>query len=65
MHDIRNAGLLIFGVTLLAFAVYSLYYAFMRSGIRSKLNGVIGFLCLGSVGIAVISLAMQLWGRKC
>ena len=65
VHDIRNAGLFIFGVTLVAFAFYSLYFGLRRSGIRSKLNGVIAFLCLGSVGIVVIGLAMQLWGRKC
>ena len=65
MHDIRNAGLFIFGFTILAFAIYSLYYALRGSDMKSKLSGLTGFLCLGFVGIAVIGLAMQLWGRKC
>ena len=65
MHDIRNAGLLIFGVTILALAIYSLYYAFRGADMKSKLSGLMGFLCLGLVGITVIGLAMQLWGRKC
>jgi hypothetical protein len=65
VHDIRNAGLLIFGVTILALAIYSLYYALRGSDMKSKLSGFTGFLCLGFVGIVVIGLAMQLWGRKC
>jgi hypothetical protein len=65
VHNIRNSGLFIFGVTILAFAIYSLYYALRGSDMKSKLNGLMGFLCLGFVAIAVIGLAMQLWGRKC
>ena len=65
MHDIRNAGLFIFGVTILALAIHSLYYALRGADMKSKINGLIGFLCLGLVGITVIGLAMQLWGRKC
>ena len=64
-HALRNAGLFIFGVTILALAIYSLYYALRGSDMKSKINGLIGFLCLGFVGITVIGLAMQLWGRKC
>jgi hypothetical protein len=65
VHDIRNAGLFIFGFAVLAFAVYSLYCALRGSDMKSRLGGLMGSLCLGSVGIAVIGLAMQLWGRKC
>ena len=63
MHDIRNAGLFIFGVSLLALAFYSLYYGL--KGSRSRLSGLIGFVCLGFVAVVVIGLSMQLWGRKC
>ena len=65
MHDIRNAGLFIFGAAILAFAIYSLYSALRRSDMKSRVSGLMGFLCLGFVGIVVIGLAMQLWGRKC
>jgi hypothetical protein len=65
VHDIRNAGLFIFGFAVLAFAIYSLYCALRGSDTKSKLSGFTGFLCLGSVGIVVIGLALQLWGRKC
>jgi len=57
--------LLIFGFTILAFAISSLYYALRGADMRSKHNGLIGFSYLGFVRIAVIGLAMQLWGRKC
>jgi hypothetical protein len=65
VHDIRNAGLLIFGFTILTLALYSLYYALRESDMKSRINGLVGFLCFGFVGIIVIGLAMQLWGRKC
>jgi predicted PurR-regulated permease PerM len=65
VHDIRNAGLFIFGAAILAYAIYSLYSALRRSDMKSRVRGLMGFLCLGFVGIVVIGLAMQLWGRKC
>lgn len=50
---------------ILAYAIYSLYSALRRSDMKSRVSGLMGFLCLGFVGIVVIGLAMQLWGRKC
>ncbi len=65
MHGIRSYILLVFGFSLLVFAFYSLYYAFKGSDLRGKLNGIMGFMCLGVVAIAVFFLAVSGIFRKC
>lgn len=65
MDDIRAAGFFIFGFLFLALAFYSLQSIFKAPNLKEKMNGLMGFLSLIFLALAVVFLGIQSFYRKC
>lgn len=65
MHDIRTDGLFLLGCLLLVLAFYSLFYVLKAPNFKGKIDGLVGFLSLTLVALAVVFLGVQSFHKRC